>query len=136
MGGLFGSIQDFVFVSHFPSMLASCLCGSPGVACFSNFYIIACISIFGCSSAIANEVVIIKPMQDSAIVLNRICLSFNNVIERNRLQSTDNRTPSQTSAQQCIAQFAAPMYRLGFSNVINFHGTHYANEGNSGSDTD
>jgi hypothetical protein len=103
MGGLFGSIQDFVFVSHFPSMLASCLCGSPGVACFSNFYIIACISIFGCSSAIANEVVIIKPMQDSAIVLNRICLSFNNVIERNRLQSTDNRTPSQTSAQQCIA---------------------------------
>jgi hypothetical protein len=75
-------------------------------------------------------------MQDSAIVLNRICLSFNNVIERNRLQSTDNRTPSQTSAQQCIAPIRRAMYRLGFSNVITFHGTHYANEGNSGSDTD
>src|SRR5437016_5576348 len=45
MGGLLGSIHSLVFVVQLPAKLASCLCGSPGVASFLYVSIMACGSI-------------------------------------------------------------------------------------------
>src|SRR5918996_2715820 len=57
-GGLPGSIHSFVLVVQLPSRLASCLCGSAGVASCLYISIMACGSIcFSCffSFAIASD---------------------------------------------------------------------------------
>jgi len=59
--------------------------------------------------------------------LNRICLSFNNVIERNRLQSTDK--PLAFTTVSTMHRLIHRAYlgqigdRLGFSHVTSFYGT-------------